>query len=226
MRTVKNTTIATLSHTLSGYQFGSNVEVEITYVDSLNMQDAQMTDWILDGSIVVIKDTLELSPVIGESYFSSNSVSLSSSVAIDKDATDQSISDVNWILVTADRIIWDIDEDYDATTDDFVVPIDGVYKFDCKLRIVDIVNCDQIELAVFKRGSPDDYWFIVDRQYPNDMGLSELILSGAITFDMYKDEHYCLKIKMTKVDSGSAVTATIDGDDDYTAWGFDLSKRF
>lgn len=224
MRTLKNSTESSLFHTFSGYTFPSNSAVDIPEVDADNMLDQQMHDWIIDGSIIVIVDSQELAPEIGRSHFFSRSVSVSSSLAVDKNGTDQTITNENWQLLTANRVIWDINGDYIVADNDFKVPVNAVYKFDGKIRVTGLVNVGVIELAVYKRGNPDDYWFIVDRQYPEALSLQEVILSGAIAFDMYKDELFCLKIKLTKAVGLLGISATIDGDDDYTAWGYTLDK--
>jgi hypothetical protein len=226
MRKLKNVTASNIEHVLSGYVFEPDVIVEISTVDVDNMLDDQMRDFISNGDIVVINDDdEELAPVIGYSLFSSRSISIASSVAVDKNGVDQAITADTWEVVQAERIIWDLNGDYDEADDDFVVPENGLYKADPVLRIKDIEHVDVVELAIFKREDPvDDYWFILDRQYPSDQNLSEVILSNSVAFDFYKGEHYCLKVKITS-SSGQTGVANIDGSDDYTAWGFDLSKK-
>jgi hypothetical protein len=224
MKKLKNTTATLITHIASGYDLEPSIEVEFPENEAQIMCDIQLFDLIDSGDVIVIAGTQELSPEIGKSYFCNNSIALNSSLALDKDATDQSLTGIDWIEVTHQRIIWDVNGDYDGSVDDFVVPIDGIYKFDCKMRIKNIADCDEIELAIFKRDTPDDYWFIIDRKYPAAENLSEVILSGAITFDFYQYERYCIKIKMVQT-SGGTVAADIDGDDDFTAWGYDFSKK-
>ncbi len=137
-----------------------------------------------------------------------------SSLAVDKSGTDQSLSGTDWILVTANSILWDIDGDYDADTDDFLVPYDGIYFYDGQIRIVNMIGVTDVELALFKRGDPDDYWFILDKK-EIVAGHTTCQLSAGTSFDFYEDERYCLKIKLY----GLLPSAEIDGDDDYTSWG-------
>lgn len=142
------------------------------------------------------------------------------SVAVDKDGIDQFISGTSPVVITSDRVLWDLNENYDITNDNFVVPIDGVYSFDCQVRISSFSNLAAVELAIFKRGSPDDYWFIIDKKFVNS--LSEIQLSGSTEFDFYKHEEYCLKLILHKTLPLVPVSCTIEGNDDYTAWGYSL----
>lgn len=146
------------------------------------------------------------------------------SLAVDKNGINQNVSGTTEVTITSDRVLWDLSENYDVSTDDFVIPIDGVYFFDCQFKITNISNVATIELAIYKRGSPDDYWFIIDKQ--NVSSLSEVQLKGGTTFDFYKDERYTVKIILTKVLPLVACSCTISGDDDYTAWGFVLNEIF
>lgn len=225
MRKLKNTTVSDITHTASGYVFTPDTLIDIPMVDVDNMLDSEMETFIANGDLVALNvEDEELSPGIGWSYFSTRSITVSSSLAVDKDGTDQALTGTDWIDVQAERIIWDLNEDYDVSTDDFLVPDNAIYKFDPMMRIKNIVDIEEIELAIFKRGSPDDYWFLIDRQYPAAQGLSEVVLSNSIAFDFYTGERYCVKIKMVAT-SGGTPTADIDGSDDYTAWGYDLSKK-
>ena len=148
-----------------------------------------------------------------------------SSLAVDKDGVNQNVSTTTPTVVTADRVLWDINEDFNITDSSFVVPHDGVYSFDCQVRVTNISNCSFIELAIYKKlESGDDYWFIIDKR---DVGtLTELQLSGATLFDFYKDEEYDLRIILTRTLPLVGCSCIISGDDDYTAWGFDLNQVF
>lgn len=143
------------------------------------------------------------------------------SVAVDKEGIDQLVSGTSPVVINADRVLWDLHEDYDLDTEDFIVPIDGVYTFDCQIKLTNLSNVASVELAIYKRGTPDDYWFILDKKDTNS--LTEVQLSGATSFDFYKDERYCLKLILTKVLPLVGCSCTIDGSDDYTAWGYNLS---
>jgi hypothetical protein len=144
-----------------------------------------------------------------------------SSLAVDKDGNDQSLSGNDWIVVTASQVLWDINNDYDMDTDDFVVPYDGIYFHDGQFRLVSMSNVTKVELTMFKRETEgDDYWFILDEK-PIASGQTECQLSSGTTFNFYEDERYTVKIKLY----GTDPTASIDGDDDFTAWGYSFSRR-
>lgn len=144
-----------------------------------------------------------------------------SCLALDKNGNDQTIDTTSATVITKERSLWDFNEDYDDETNDFVVPIDGVYSFDIQLRVNSFFNCKTVEIAMFKRGDPDDYWFVLDKATVVDDFIQ---LSNSTLFDLYEGERYCLKIILEKTSGLLAVSATIDGNDDYTAWGYNLSK--
>lgn len=146
------------------------------------------------------------------------------SVAVDKEGVNQYVSGTNPATITADRILWDLHEDYDVDTDSFVVPIDGVYFFDSQIKVTNLSNVASVELALYKTGTPDDYWFILDKR--DTSSLFEVQLSGATSFDFYKNQEYKLKIILTKVLPLVDCSCTIDGNDDHTAWGFSLNYPF
>ena len=144
-----------------------------------------------------------------------------SCLALDKNGNDQTINSTTETVITKNRTLWDFNSDYDDETNDFVVPIDGVYSFDIQLRINSFFNCKTVEIAVFKRGDPDDYWFILDKATVVDDFVQ---LSNSTLFDFYEGERYCLKIILEKTSGLLEVSANINGSDDYTAWGYNLLK--
>lgn len=142
-----------------------------------------------------------------------------SSFAADKLGTDQIVETETWTKVTSARRIWDKLGDYDITNDEFVIPANGIYNFDIQLRLKNLANVAEAELALFKRETPeDDYWFIISRR-TGISGLGYVHLNGATQFDFYAGERYYLAIKLVKNDPELPITATIDENDDYTAWG-------
>lgn len=222
--------IKNVSGVTKNYNYGdiaNNAEWEFpssSVQDKLSYNQAFIDDIESEG-VIVLQGAQELSPGMGIAAIKHEPLVLRSSFAVDKDGTDQSLSSANgWELLTYERIIWDLNSDYDTSTNDFLVPVDAIYKQDLKLRIKNISsNCSEIEVAVFLRGTPDDYWFIIDRKHPEANSLTEVILSGAVSFDYYQDERYCVKIKLT-ASSGTA-TGDVDGSDDYSAWGYDLIQK-
>lgn len=146
------------------------------------------------------------------------------SIAVDKENISQYVSGVDPVTINAERILWDLHEDYDIDQSSFIVPIDGVYFFDCQIKLTNISNIACVELAIYKTGSPDDYWFILDKK--DVTSLSEVQLSGATSFDFYKNDSFKLKLIMTKVLPMNQCSCTIDGSDDYTAWGYSLNYPF
>lgn len=146
-----------------------------------------------------------------------------SSTAIDKDGENQSLSGDGWHEFTASRKIWDLNSDYDIESNNFKAPFNGVFFFDGQFRVSNFANVDYVEIALFKRGEPDDYWFIIDRKYVD--GKPELAMSGSTYFDFYEDEEFCLKIRLNKVLPLVGCSASISGDDDFTAWGYSFGHQ-
>lgn len=148
-----------------------------------------------------------------------------SSIAVDKNGINQQVSGTAATVVVADRVLWDLGEDYDVGGDHIDIPYDGIYSFDCQIKLTNITNCSFIELAIYKKlENGQDYWFILDRKPVGTA--TELQMNGATQFDFYKGEQYDLRILLTKSLPLLECSCTISGDDDYTAWGLNLSDIF
>jgi hypothetical protein len=142
-----------------------------------------------------------------------------SSVAVDRNGSHQDLSGTGWIELDSTRVIWDIETNYDSDTNDFVVPYDGIYFADGQLHFKNILGVTNIEVALFKRGEPDDYWFILEEQEVT--AEAEVHFDWATSFDFYEGERYCIKIKL----SGLLPSCDLDGDDDLTAWGYNIIRN-
>ena len=149
------------------------------------------------------------------------STSFRSCLAVDKNGTNQTITTTTATVISKNRALWDFNGDYDDETDDIVIPIDGVYSFDMQLKVNSFFNCKTVEIALYKRGDPDDYWFILDKATVVDDFVQ---LSNSTLFDFYEGERYCLKIILEKTSVLLGISATINGDDDYTSWGYNLLR--
>jgi hypothetical protein len=214
---VVNKTQTTL--TIRGQEIASNDFFDVPRRELAQWQDDQDVEALITNEDIAISN--------GTGEITNTSVALKylrqeleSSFAVDKDATDQSLTGTDWTEVSAERILWDIHEDYLINDNNLLIPWDGIYFFDLQMRLSSLTDVDEVELAVFKRESPsDDYWFIIDKKTVT--GLTEVQLKGATSFDFYESEEYCLKIKLY----GTNPSATISGDDDFTAWGFDYRRQ-
>ena len=183
-------------------------------------EDNEILSDIINGSITISLNTIPESTNIANSIALLAVTQFRSSVAIDKNGINQYISEIDPVVVVGDRLLWDLNEDYDLSTEDLVVPLDGIYSFDIQLKVSNLSNVSSVELAIYKRGEPDDYWFILEKK---DVGsLSELQLNNTTSFDFYSEERYCLKIILTKILPLISCSCTIEGNDDYSAWGFNL----
>lgn len=187
-------------------------------------EDQQLIQDIQNGLVALSRDGENDISNIENSLLLLSTVEFRCSVAIDKNNINQFMQGTDPVIVSADRILWDIGEDYDLATEDFVVPADGVYSFDSQIRVTNLSNVSSIELALYKRGQPDDYWFILDKQAIGSQ--TEIHLNGATEFDFYKDERYALKVIMYKTLPLINCSCTINGNDDYTAWGYTLRYLF
>jgi hypothetical protein len=142
-------------------------------------------------------------------------MSYASSCAVDKANSDQSVSGTSPVVVTASNVLWDFNGDFDTSTYDFIVPVDGIYSFDVQMRMGAMINVTSAELAIYKRGEPDEFWFTMGKLYPNIVD-TQLHFGAATRFNFFEGERYCLKVTL----SGILPSANILGDDTLTSWGF------
>lgn len=149
-------------------------------------------------------------------------MSYNSSIAVDKDGTDQTITGTSPVKVTADHVLWDFNGDYSTASSHFLVPASGIYVFDIQLKFKNLVNVTAVELALFRVGTgiggADEYWFILGKQYVNIVD-SEIQISSFTRFDMVLEEQYCVKAILY----GVSPSADVSGDASYSAWGFSYS---
>ncbi len=134
------------------------------------------------------------------------------STAMDRDWYDQSISGTDPVVLEQVQVLWDTQGDYNQNNFQLDVVDDGVRLVDIKLKLKDITDCTKIELGLYKKDSPDIFWFIIDSRTITTQ--TQIQMGGAITTDMYYGESYCISIKLT----GSSPSCTIDHDTTYTAW--------
>lgn len=188
-----------------------------------NSQDIQ--DFIASEELIVSDGSTDITDIpTAQTYMMARiPQEYPSSCAIDMENADQSITGDGWVEVLGIRKLWDFLNNYDLASANFNVPTDAVYSFDIQLKIKDIVNVARVELAIFKRETPeDDYWFVLDNR-ANISG-DFIQLSSSTMFDMYIGDQFCIKIRLTKSDPGVECSANIDGSDDYTAWGYDYTR--
>lgn len=215
MIALRNDTEAALFHekTMTGFPVGELVDCSLLRSEEI---DSVLINWILDGSLVFNDGIADRSPRTGIALLEKRG--LTSSCAVDMNGLDQEIEGTDAVHVNQARSIWDLNADFDLDTGEFVVPFDGVYTCDAGIRIVDLVNVDRVTVALFKG---EDYWFTIDEK-PVPSGSTAIYLTNSVHFDMYEDERFDVKVILY----GTNPSATIDGDDDHTAWGFDLSHVF
>jgi hypothetical protein len=211
---IKNVTEGTI--TICGMELAYNEFYEIQ-LDELTLwgNDTALIQNILDGNLEPYIGNLKLSKLTACAYISN---SFPSSLAVDKNNRSVAITGNDWQVITADRIIWDTNDNYDIETDDFVIPFDGLYFMDIQVNMEDITNVTAIEVALFKRGEVDDYWFILDKKMVHSE--TEIQITGCTLFDLYEDDRYTVKIKLY----GDTPSATINGSDDLTAWGYSFQR--
>lgn len=174
---------------------------------------------LISNSSIIVNDGIEnLNPTRGELHINRlNPFDFYSSLAVDKNNIDQNIT-TSWTTITSNRVIWDINNDYDIENNEFVIPRDGIYLLDLQIKLKSLLDVSTIILSLFKVGEVDEEWFILDyKDYLNDISQ----FTSAIEFDMYRGERYKIKIKMT---GGLLVSGKIDGNDIYTAWGLTFQK--
>jgi hypothetical protein len=126
----------------------------------------------------------------------------------------------DWTKIYASRILWTTPGQ--TIEDGLVIRIKntGIYSMDAQIRLTDLVNVDYAELALWKlvEGEADDYWFLMSIKGP----ITDFIqLSASTQFDFREGEGYYLAVKLY----GDNPSATLSGNDDYTAWGASWSTE-
>ena len=211
---IKN--IDTVSHTYSGQviESGQSYSIQLTE-EVLFKNNISLIQDISDGKMVINDGIVDLSLNTSIRYLQD---SIFSSLAVDKNNTEQDLTDDSWTTLISNRILWDKNGDYATESEDLIVPFTGIYFFDLQIKVENLLNVEEIEIALFKRGTPDDYWFILDKK--NISSETSVQLSGATSFDFVEGDRYCIKVKLY----GTDCTATICGGDDYSAWGYELKS--
>jgi hypothetical protein len=211
----------------SQYIQGKKIEAATFFEIPLNLENEFATDSVLASNIILEKVTLSVDGIniipgtpeylctILTSIGASETIA---SFAIDK-ILDQVIETDAWTKLEAHNVLWDFIGNYDIATDCITIYSNGVYDFDAQVRFKDLVNVASIELALFKvEKFVDDYWFIIAKS-TDVFDLSIAQLSGSTQFDFRASEKYYFAVKLEKIDPESSISATVDKNDDYTAWG-------
>jgi len=218
IKIIKNKSLETIR--FLGIDLSPNGEYNVPSCKWDKMRDIEnIYDLIDAGTLVVNNGIKDLSASEGKHLIRIDQEEHICSLAIDRNNVDQDFDGTNWTELTAERILWDLNNNYNIETNEFTVPKDGIYYVDIQLRLKSLISVGEVELALFKRTEAgDDYWFILDNKSVTG---SSVHLSGATSFDMYKDEIFVFKAKLS---GGLFISGKIDGNDDYTAWGITFQK--
>lgn len=222
MKRIKNITETDLLHN-SGQNFpvGEYVSFDPDIIDRI--ADYQLKDWFEAGYLVFNDGTNDQSYWLnGWLHFSG--IRYPDSVAVDlvesedeegvTSGTDQELTGSDWVKVEPKRVIWGINNDWDLENNSWSPTVNGIFFHDPQIRIKNLVNVTCVELGIFV---DDELWWISDQRYPSAT-LTQLILRGAVHIDAYVGSQIDIRVRLT----GDSPSATIDWDDDWTAWGFAL----
>jgi hypothetical protein len=215
---LRNDTEAPLFHTatMTGFPVGELVDCSLFSKTDI---DDELVNFILDGSLVFNDGASDRSPRTAIALLEKRG--LSSSVAVDMNNLDQNISGTDAVHINHARVIWDLNVDFDTDTGEFVVPFDGVYSGEIGTQLKNLTNVAKASVVIYKG---EDQWFILDEKFVPS-GAATIYLTNTVRFDMYEDERFDIRVQLVG-DGGGTPSATINGDDDFTAWGFDLSHVF
>jgi hypothetical protein len=214
IKKIKN--VDSVEHVWCGQTIPAGEFYTLQFADDHQQQDDDYVQAIVNDLAELYVDDILLTK---ETAIRTLTKEFRSSVAVDRNGTHQDLSGTNWIELESTRTIWDIESNYDEANNDFVVPYEGIYFTDGQIHFKNLVGVTNIEVALFKRGEPDDYWFILEEQ--ETTGLVEAHFDWATSFDMYEGERFCIKIKL----SGLLPSCDVDGDDDVTAWGYNIIRN-
>lgn len=202
-------------------QDGSTYTVDAQYEAVQFSEDPEFLLDIDNNNVEVYNDTIE---IIGKENIVAFLIDqYLPSLAVDLNNVDFSVTTDDWTTVDSDRILWDLHNNYNQTSNDNEITVDQIASFDFKATVKNLVNVDEVEFALFKRAEPDDdYWFILDKR---KVGAdTDLHMGGATFFDFYAGDKYTLKVKLYKTVPILDCSADIEGSDDYTAWGYNCSR--
>lgn len=134
--------------------------------------------------------------------------------AVDFENSNQSLSGTGVTVMTPTRKIWDINSDYSMSTNTWVPPSPGLYLLDYKIQIISMANVTRIQIGIYEAGS---LWLMLEDK--NKLtGEGVISFSGAVMMDGISDDSFDLRIQLSTALLNP--TASINGDDDYTAWGW------
>lgn len=191
---------------------------QIQHHELLNWQfDDQIAALISDGSLIVGNDDygLEIQRPSTAMAFLRSSAPFPSSFAIDKEEIDQSISTDASTKITAERILWDLGEDFDLAESKFIAPVNGVWNANGTILINNFVNVSRLNLEIWRN---DELWFVVGSWAVNT---ADLYAVFSCDVDAYKtsSHEFDLRIRMEKIIPLDACSAVISGLAEHTSWG-------
>jgi len=146
-----------------------------------------------------------------------SSRSFASTFAVDKnDDTDQLIDDVSTVLIVANRVLWDLLDDYNLSESAFYPSIDGIWNLNGTITVKSMVNVARIRIDIYRN---DELYFTVTDKYV--AAENALALPFSCDVDAYKSENhnFDIRIRLDKIDTNAEIEATISGSDEETAWG-------
>jgi len=140
-----------------------------------------------------------------------------SSFAVDKnDDSPQTIDTTSVVLITAERVLWDLQGEYDLASSTFSPALDGVWNLNGTITVSDFVNIARVKVHIYRNGDP---WFtVVDASMAGETRRS---LTFTCDVDAYASEahDFDIRLQVEAVVGGDPVSIVISGTDEETAWG-------
>lgn len=187
--------------------------------------DSQVEEWIGDGTLVVNTGDVDLEdPVQAISYLRVAQF-YPSTWAVDKHTVDeeevetdhdQEVTTTDSTKIDAKRILWDQMGEVDLENSNWAPSINGIWHLNGTVALKSCSNVARARIEIFRN---DELWFVVADQPVGPLTSANLIFSCDV--DAYASESHVfdLRLALVKENPLAAVSATISGSDEDTAWG-------
>lgn len=208
---------------LNGIYFLKDEYVQLEEYQKFKFQtDIEIENLINSSDLIVNSGSNDIANTTAAiSYLRSASI-FSSSFAVDLDNTDQLIDSDIETIISANRILWDILEDYSLTDQQFNPPIDGVWNANGTIAVKNPTNVKTVAIEIWRNDEP---WFTVSQQAPSPTATTFLPFSCDVDAYASESHYFDLRIHLTKEDALLPCEITISGSDEETAWGMTFSQQ-
>lgn len=135
-----------------------------------------------------------------------------SSFAVDKDYTDQEITDTGNTIISLERVLWDTDSNVVIENNSFAPGGNSVYNINGTITVITGATCTRVYIHIFRN---DELYFTVASVENSGIQKHFIVFSCDIDGYATNNHEFDLRIQL----EGDSPTATISGSAEETAWG-------